>query len=162
MARPTEKSCLSRWFAAAGLRYQQSPGIAQGRPLRFPRANISLPIWRCLEGCTCSEYKGIPAYSHTGAGFPGHPPAPHQSWWELLHPDHLRPLCINQSPIFRTSPKLQQFCRARFRFSDRIVLIMTELISSKQQVLKSRAETLFEHSLLYWPHWHNLWQADLL
>jgi len=90
------------------------------------------------------------------AGFLGHPPAPHQSWWELLHLRLLHAPWINQSHIFRTSPKLQQFRRARLCFSNRIVLIKTELISSKQQVLKSSAETLFEHSLLYWPRWHNL------
>lgn len=67
---------------------------------------------------------------------------------------------INQSHISRASPKCQQFCKARLCFSVRIVPIGTELISSKQQVLKSRAEALFEHSLLYWPYWHNLWQAD--
>lgn len=136
--------------------------MERGQPLRSPSANASLPIWHCLEGRTCSGYKGIPASSHTGAGFPGHPSAPRQSWWELLHLDPLCPLCINLSHIFRTSPKLHQFRRARLHFSERIALIKTELISSKQQILKSGAETLFEHSLLYWPPWHNLWQADLL
>lgn len=94
VACPTEKLCFSRWFEAAGVWYQPSPGMEQ-KLLCSPRSNAGLPIWHCLEGCTCSGYNSIPAYNHTDAEFPGHPPAPHQPWCELLCLDLLYPVCIN-------------------------------------------------------------------
>lgn len=100
--------------SAGGLQkwYWQSPGMEQ-KLLCSPRSNEDLPIRHCLEGCTCSGYKGIPAYSHTDAEFPGHPPAPHQPYYELLCLDPSYPVCINQyinqsinqSHAFRISPK---------------------------------------------------------